>query len=226
MSESFISLKNICKSYAISQPSIDIIQDVSFEMQSGTAVSIRGSSGSGKSTLLKIIAGIVKPDGGDIEIDGFMSSSWNDDEWAKFRAESVGFVFQDFQLISCMTVLENIKFSLMLKGFMNDEELAKHWLDQVGMSHRLHNYPSTLSGGEQQRVAIARAFSNKPKLILADEPTGSVDHANRDHVMRLLDDLMRSHGPAVVLVTHDQVVADLTDKQYELVDGKLSELES
>ena len=226
MSESFISLKNIYKSYGVSQPPIKIIQGVNLQLKLGSAVSIRGSSGSGKSTLLKIMAGILKPDQGDITIEGFLSSGWDDDEWAKFRAESVGFVFQDFQLIRSMTVLENIKFSLMLKGFMNDEELARYWINEVGMSHRIDHYPDMLSGGEQQRVAIARAFANKPKLILADEPTGSVDHVNRDHVIELFEGLIKTYSPTVVIVTHDHSVAALAHKQYQLLDGLLCEFES
>ena len=223
MSDTYIKLTDICKSYYSCQVESKIFNKVNLEIMPGQAISIRGSSGSGKSTLLKMIAGIIQPDSGCISINGVSCVDWSEGQWAKFRVESIGFIFQDFQLISSMTVLENVVFTLMLKGVQNDVELAKYWLNAVGMSHRLSHYPDVLSGGEKQRVAIARAFANKPRLILADEPTGSIDNNNRDEVMMLIHQLIKSHSPSVVLVTHDLSVASIADKQYNIYDGVLCE---
>ena len=221
MNTPYMSLSNISKSFEKSQETIPILKKIDFNINRGESVAIRGSSGSGKSTLLKIMAGVEMPDGGEIFFHDMGHGPWNEMQWAKFRAESLGFIFQDFQLIETMTVKENVDVSLAIRGYHDSEELAKHWLHSVGLSHRFDHFPHQLSGGEMQRVALARAFAAKPTLILADEPTGSVDEHNRDQILMLIRKLMSDSKPALIMVTHDRAVAAIADKEYTLHNGIL-----
>ncbi len=221
MTHPYLSLKNINKSFTSSQETSSILQDINLDVGVSETIAIKGSSGCGKTTLMKIMAGLETPDNGLVTYTSMACEDWNEDDWAKFRADSVGFVFQDFKLIESMTVLENVEFSLTLRGYFNALDLAQHWLNSVGMAHRYNSYPHMLSGGEKQRVAIARAFAPEPAIILADEPTGSVDERNRDQILMLMHKMIHDIQPAMVIVTHDHVVASLAKKQYTLYNGSL-----
>ena len=159
----------------MSQENISVLRHVNMVLHKGETAAIRGASGSGKSTLLKIMAGLENSDSGEVRYEHMSSPIWHEDDWAKFRAESLGFIFQDFQLIDTMSVLENVTVALLIRGYFNSDKLAKHWLDAVGLSHRLRHYPHQLSGGEKQRVAIARALLKKCPIMLFDEATSALD---------------------------------------------------
>jgi putative ABC transport system ATP-binding protein len=180
-----------------------------------------GASGSGKSTLLAILAGLDTPTTGEVEIDGTMITALDEDARARLRAMNVGFVFQSFQLLPSLTALENVMLPLELSGEEKSEELAKQVLGRVGLGERLHHYPKHLSGGEQQRVALARAFVVRPKLLLADEPTGSLDADSGAEIIRLLFELNREYGTTLVMVTHDESLAARCGRVVRLAAGRI-----
>ena len=198
-----------------------ILRDIDLAVTRGEALSVVGASGSGKSTLLAILAGLDTPSEGRVELDGHDLFSLDEDARAELRGRTVGFVFQSFQLLPALTALENAMLPLELSGNGDAEKAAREMLSRVGLGERLHHTPRQLSGGEQQRVALARAFVARPKLLLADEPTGSLDAESGDAVIRLLFDMNRESGTTLVLVTHDESLARRCGRTVRLVAGHL-----
>lgn len=202
---------------------LTILHRIDLQVKPAESVAIVGASGSGKSTLLGLLAGLDGVSEGEIWLNGEPFSALDEDGRAAVRAESLGFVFQSFQLLSGLTALENVMLPLELKGEAEAKTEAVHWLERVGLASRLSHYPSQLSGGEQQRVAIARAFANRPKLLLADEPTGNLDSDTGAKVIELLFELNRQQQTTLILVTHDAVLAERCQRRVTMVQGCLSE---
>lgn len=198
-----------------------ILDNIRFQVKAGESVAITGPSGSGKSTLLGLLAGLDVPTEGSVLLNGEPFSALDEDSRAAKRGALCGFVFQAFHLVSDLTAIENVMLPLQLHGHTNAAQEATRWLQRVGLGQRLHHFPSQLSGGEQQRVALARAFAQKPALLFADEPTGSLDHANGQHISDLLFELNREQGTALVLVTHDPSLAARCQRQCQLDAGHL-----
>ena len=201
---------------------VTILDRINLEVQNGKSLAIVGNSGSGKTTLLTILAGLDTPTFGEVFIGNQCISSLQEDKRASIRKSSVGFVFQSFQLIPELTAVENIALPLEISGASKSEslELANNWINKVGLQNRSNHYPKTLSGGEQQRVALARAFITSPKLLFADEPTGSLDNENADLITELLFKLNRELSCTLILVTHDMNLAMKCDHQLSLKSGK------
>ena len=200
---------------------LTLLEDINFTLSDGESLAITGPSGSGKTTLLGLLAGLDTPTQGEIRLNGSAFSSLSEDQRASHRGATCAFVFQEFHLVADMSVLENVMLPLELAGRAKPAAIAKDWLERVGLSHRLRHFPATLSGGEQQRVALARAFAVQPRLLFADEPTGSLDHANGKRVIDLLFELNQSSGAALVLVTHDPQLASRCKHHIELQEGKI-----
>ena len=198
-----------------------ILREIDLAVTPGEAVAVVGASGSGKSTLLAILAGLDTPTAGEVHIDGRDLFALDEDQRAELRGRSVGFVFQSFQLLPALTALENVMLPLELSQHAQAEELSVEMLRRVGLGERLHHYPKHLSGGEQQRVALARAFVVRPKLLLADEPTGSLDVESGAAVIRLLFEMNREYGTTLVLVTHDEQLASRCQRSVRLVAGRI-----
>lgn len=203
---------------------LEILRDIHFSVEAGQTVALVGASGSGKSTLLSLLAGLDIPSQGQIEINGTSLFELSEDDRAAFRARHMAFVFQSFQLLGSLTALENVMLPLELAGASRIKEQATALLQRVGLGERLSHYPKVLSGGEQQRVALARAFVMKPALLLADEPTGSLDHATGKAVMQLMLDLNRDLGTTLILVTHDEGISNLCQRRLRMHEGQLSEV--
>jgi putative ABC transport system ATP-binding protein len=201
-----------------------ILHDLSFQIEQGESVAIIGASGSGKSTLLSLLAGLDLPSTGQIELMGQSLNLLDEDGRARLRGQFVGFVFQSFQLLPHLTALENVMLPLEMAGVGQAEARlsAQQWLEKVGLSLRANHFPKTLSGGEQQRVALARAFINKPAILFADEPTGSLDEASGNRVIELLFELNRENSSTLVLVTHDPALAARCGRQLSLHGGRLA----
>lgn len=199
---------------------LTILDNINFTVARGESIAITGASGSGKSTLLGLLAGLDTPTQGQVKLLGQSLFDLDEDGRAALRAKSLGFVFQSFQLLPNLTALENVMLPLELAG-RPAQTLAIEMLEQVGLSQRLHHYPSTLSGGEQQRVSLARAFVQRPALLFADEPTGSLDHATGARIIEMLFSLYASLGTTLVLVTHDPQLAARCDRQLVLQGGRL-----
>ncbi|MEZ5308446.1 MAG: ABC transporter ATP-binding protein [Pyrinomonadaceae bacterium] len=216
-----IELKNITKIVKSGSEDLTILDGLSFTVPKGEFVSITGASGSGKSTLLGLIAGLDAPTSGDIIINDKYINKMSEDELADTRSLSIGFVFQSFHLIPSLTALENIMIPLEIAGDSNARYRAEELLSDVDLSDRGHHYPSELSGGEQQRVAIARAFSNRPEILLADEPTGNLDSKNGSHIFDLMTELHSKSKVTLILVTHDQSLAEKAERRIVLSDGRL-----
>lgn len=202
---------------------LDILQGVSFSVGASESVAIVGASGSGKSTLLGLLAGLDVPSEGSVEIQGVDIFRLDEDARAALRGESVGFVFQSFQLLPALTALENVMLPLELAGVGDARPVAEQWLGRVGLASRMHHYPKHLSGGEQQRVALARAFSANPKLLLADEPTGNLDAATGAAIIELIFSLNREVGTTLLLVTHDEALARRCQRMMRMQAGTLHE---
>jgi putative ABC transport system ATP-binding protein len=220
MSSIAIEAKSLTKTVQDSQGSIAILDDVSLSVRQGESLAILGASGSGKSTLLGLLAGLDTPSSGEVWWFGERIDQLPEDARASRRNGTLGFVFQSFQLLSHLNALENVMLPLELLGEPSASARAAQMLEHVGMSARATHFPKTLSGGEQQRVALARAFVTKPKLIFADEPTGSLDAANGEKIARLLFDLRAEHGTTVVLVTHALELAQRCDHVLKLLAGR------
>ncbi|MBV6443647.1 MAG: Lipoprotein-releasing system ATP-binding protein LolD [Saprospiraceae bacterium] len=201
--------------------SLTVLDNVSFELAAGDTFAIVGPSGSGKTTLLGLCAGLDRATSGSISLNNIQLDDLSEDERAEVRNRYVGFVFQNFQLIPTLTALENVMVPLELRGDPDAETTARHWLEKVGLGSRLDHYPAQLSGGEQQRVCIARAFSNSPKILFADEPTGNLDADNAAGIVDLIFDLNRTAGTTLVLVTHDLELAKRTKRILKLKGGKI-----
>jgi putative ABC transport system ATP-binding protein len=195
---------------------------VSFEVDAGEWIAIMGPSGSGKTTLINILGGLDHPSAGRVVIDGLEIGSLGERELSRYRAEKIGFVFQQFHLVPYLTALENVMLAQYFHS-ITDEKEAEESLRRVGLADRLDHVPAQLSGGEQQRVAIARALINNPKLILADEPTGNLDEVNEAAVLNLLRDLNEA-GHTILVVTHSQAIGSLADRRIELEHGRLARI--
>ncbi len=216
-----IEAKHIKKQVKTEEQTLTILEDVSLFVQAQQTVAILGASGCGKSTFLAILAGLDNPTKGEVYLDQVLLNELSQDQKALLRAKLLGFIFQDFQLIASFTALENVMLPLELVGNKAAKEQASYWLEQVGLSHRLKHYPKQLSGGEQQRVAIARSFINQPKILLADEPTGNLDQATGHKMIELLFELNQTQATTLVLVTHDQALAQQCQQRYRLEHGTL-----
>src|SRR5690554_2307356 len=200
---------------------LTLLDAININVQAGESVAITGPSGSGKSTLLSLLAGLDVPSRGEILLQQQPFSSLDEDQRAARRGALCGFVFQSFHLVQDLTALENVMLPLELAGRQGARKQAREWLERVGLGARTGHFPSQLSGGEQQRVALARAFVMAPQLLFADEPTGSLDHANGERIANLLFDMNRAAGTALVLVTHDPALAARCDRQLQLEAGRL-----
>ncbi len=200
---------------------LTILHDIDFALKARESAAIVGASGSGKSTLLSIVAGLDTPTSGTVLLDGEDLFMLDEDQRAALRAQKVGFVFQSFQLLANLTALENVMLPLELQGRSDARTHATEMLRRVGLGERLRHYPKVLSGGEQQRVALARAFVVRPALLLADEPTGSLDFATGETVMALMFEMNREAGTTLVLVTHDTAIASRCDRQLHIEAGRL-----
>jgi putative ABC transport system ATP-binding protein len=221
MSDCIISVSHVYKSVTDSSGTLDILRDIDFEVERGETVAIVGASGSGKSTLLSIMAGLDTPSAGSVHLAGQDLFAGSEDHRAQLRAQYMGFVFQSFQLLASLTALENVMLPLELAGRRDARAQASRMLARVGLSERLSHLPRVLSGGEQQRVALARAFVVQPTLLLADEPTGSLDFANGQAIMQLMFELNQEQGTTLVLVTHDTAVAQRCSRRLTIEAGRL-----
>ncbi len=218
-----IETTNLVKSVDTSEGLLTILKGISLSIAEGEAVAIVGASGSGKSTLLGLMAGLDGATSGDVKLDGYNLSDMDEEQRAILRKQLVGFVFQSFQLLPSLTALENVMLPIELKGDPHAREKARQLLGRVGLSERWHHYPNQLSGGEQQRVAIARAFATQASILFADEPTGNLDTATGAKVIDLLFDLNREYSITLVLVTHDERLAQRCDRVIKLVAGEIAE---
>ncbi len=216
-----IHTRELTKTVPTSEGPLTILHDVTIDIEEGQAVAIVGASGSGKSTLLGLMAGLDSPTSGDVVLDEHSLASLDEEERAVLRGQLVGFVFQSFQLLPSLTALENVMLPIELKGDREAAVKAKNLLSRVGLEERWHHYPNQLSGGEQQRVAIARAFASEARILFADEPTGNLDTATGARVIDLLFDLNKEYSTTLVLVTHDDRLAERCDRQIVLAGGEI-----
>jgi putative ABC transport system ATP-binding protein len=223
MSQVVLQAENLTKIYRSAAKDLTVLDNISFSVDQGNSISIIGPSGSGKTTLLGLCAGLDTPSSGTISLMGFKLNVMSEDDRAYIRNQFVGFVFQNFQLLSTLTALENVMVPLELRGEKNVMPKAKELLSRVGLADRVHHYPSQLSGGEQQRVAMARAFITDPKIMFADEPTGNLDEENADHIKELLFGMNKELGTTLVLVTHNLELAQRTQRILKMRGGKLAE---
>lgn len=224
-----ITVKNVSHAFEVGKRGqnhkIQVLEDVSLSVNKGEIVTIVGRSGSGKSTLLNIISGFLKPSQGEVWVAGVKVSDLDESKFADFRLEQLGFIFQNFQLIPSMTAFQNVELPLVLKG-MNERE--RKWktdetLERVGLLEYKNHYPSELSGGQQQRVSIARALAVNPPLILADEPTGSLDSETEEELLDFLKELNKISGITFLIITHDDKVAEIGHRMIQIADGKVLE---
>ncbi|MEN9435404.1 MAG: hypothetical protein RIR09_59 [Pseudomonadota bacterium] len=222
MTDSIISVEHVCKSVTDSTGTLEILRDIDFALKPQETAAIVGASGSGKSTLLSIIAGLDTPSSGTVRLGGVDLFSMDEDARAAVRARQVGFVFQSFQLLGNLTAQENVMLPLELAARKDARKAATEMLERVGLSTRLGAYPKVLSGGEQQRVALARAFVVRPAVLLADEPTGSLDFATGEKIMELMFALNREQGTTLVLVTHDRAIADRCQRRITIEAGRVA----
>ena len=216
-----LQAENLTKTYRSADKSLTVLDQVSFDVHQGNSMAIIGPSGSGKTTLLGLCAGLDTPSSGTISLMGFKLNAMSEDDRAFLRNQYVGFVFQNFQLLSTLTALENVMVPLELRGEKNIARKAKELLDRVGLGSRFEHYPTQLSGGEQQRVAMARAFITDPKILFADEPTGNLDEENATHITELLFGMNKEQGTTLVLVTHNLELAQRTQRILRMKGGKL-----
>ena len=219
-----IETNNITKVVETTEGQLQILQPISFNVKAGESVAIVGASGSGKSTLLSLLAGLDEVSEGNISLDGKALKGMGEEQRAQLRGEKVGFIFQSFMLVQSLTALENVMLPAEIAGMHDAREKAHEILEKVGLGHRGTHYPNQLSGGEQQRVAIARAFITKPKILFADEPTGNLDAANGTKVENLLFDLNKDSKTTLILVTHDNELADRCQRQLHMHAGELTEV--
>src|SRR5260221_4659982 len=221
MADIVLLAEQLTKTYSSADKKLTVLDQVSFQAEQGTSLSIIGPSGSGKTTLLGLCAGLDVPTSGSISLMGFKLNAMSEDDRAYVRNQFVGFVFQNFQLLSTLTALENVMVPLELRGEKNISKKAKELLSRVGLADRLHHYPSQLSGGEQQRVAIARAFIVAPRILFADEPTGNLDEENAQQVRELLFEMKRQEKTTLILVTHNLELAQKTERILQMKGGRL-----
>ncbi len=217
-----LHVQDLCKFYRSGSKDLTVLQDVSFSIPQSSTCAIVGPSGSGKTTLLGLCAGLDHPSSGSVVLNGTSMDRLDEDDRAVLRNQFVGFVFQNFQLVPTLTALENVMVPLELRGESGADTQAQAWLERVGLGDRMDHYPVQLSGGEQQRVALARAFINTPKILFADEPTGNLDDENSSKIVELLFELNEEFGTALVLVTHNLELAQLTQRIIRLRSGKIT----
>ena len=218
-----LKLSNVNLNYTIDNKSINILKNISFDVDYKETISVVGESGSGKTSLIMLIGGLEKVSSGNIFFRDSDLSKMNEDEISEIRRKNIGIVFQSFYLIPNYTALENVSLSLEINKFDNPTVKAKEILDRFGLSNRFNNFPSQLSGGEQQRVAIARSVAMKPEIILADEPTGNLDSENTHKISNLLFNYIEDENASLIMVTHDNNLANLTKRKITIKDGVISE---
>ena len=218
----YIEMKHCFKRYQSGESEIIANNDLSFEIEKGELVIILGASGAGKSTVLNILGGMDTSDEGDILIDGQNIATYNKQELTYYRRDDVGFVFQFYNLVPNLTAKENVELA---SEIVKDAQDAEEALESVGLAHRMNNFPSQLSGGEQQRVSIARAIAKKPKLLLCDEPTGALDYQTGKQVLQILQDMSRRDNATVIIVTHNQALAPIADRVIHMHDAKIKSIE-
>ncbi|GGK69715.1 ABC transporter ATP-binding protein [Rufibacter glacialis] len=216
-----LHIQDLTKTYQSTGHTLTVLDSINFSVEEGSTLAIIGPSGSGKTTLLGLCAGLDRSSAGLVELNGIRLDNLNEDARAQVRNQHVGFIFQNFQLLPTLTALENVMVPMELRGAKNIKPQAMDLLDKVGLADRAHHYPTQLSGGEQQRVSLARAFSNKPKILFADEPTGNLDAETSEKVVKLIFDLNREAGTTLVLVTHDAELAAKTQRILRMKGGKL-----
>lgn len=221
MSDIVLQAENLTKIYRAADRALTVLDSVSFSARQGDSLAIIGPSGSGKTTLLGLCAGLDVPTSGTISLMNFKLNAMSEDDRAYLRNQYVGFVFQNFQLLSTLTALENVMVPLELRGERHVATKAQTLLERVGLRDRVHHYPSQLSGGEQQRVAMARAFITDPKILFADEPTGNLDEENAHHITELLFGMNKEQGTTLVLVTHNLELAQKTQRVIRMRGGRL-----
>ena len=220
---SILTLEGVRLSLASEAGLVHILKDISLTLPASQTVSIMGPSGSGKTTLLMVLGGLERPTSGSVTVAGRDLGGLDEDGLAEFRRDNIGIVFQNFHLIPTMTALENVAVPLEFAGNKDAFKIAEDALRAVGLGHRLTHYPGQLSGGEQQRVAVARAFAPKPRLVLADEPTGNLDADTGKTVMEMMFNMTRANNATLVLVTHDATLADKCDRTLHIKDGKIQD---
>jgi putative ABC transport system ATP-binding protein len=221
MTNSILSVEHLSKVFKSGDHIINVLSDVSFAIEAGSTCAIVGPSGSGKTTLIAICAGLERPSEGSVALDGTALHSASEEDLARMRNQSVGFIFQNFQLLPSLTALENVMVPAEIRGENHARSRAGDLLKQVGLDGRLDHYPVQLSGGEQQRVAIARAFMNRPKILFADEPTGNLDAETAGEIIKLIFDLNATRGTTLLLVTHDRELSQQATRTIRLRGGKL-----
>ena len=218
-----LNIQNVSKQYQSAGRTLTVLDNIHFEVESGSTMAIVGPSGSGKTTLLGLAAGLDRSSSGSVELNGISLDKLDEDQRAAVRNKYVGFIFQNFQLLPTLTALENVMVPLELRGEKNIRPRAMDLLDKVGLAERGHHYPSQLSGGEQQRVSLARAFSNQPRILFADEPTGNLDAETSEKIIDLIFNLNKEAGTTLVLVTHDPELAGRTGRIVRLKGGRVVE---
>lgn len=216
--------ENLCKYYGSGENEVRAVQNANIDIQKGEFVAIVGKSGSGKSTLLHMLGGLDTPTSGKVFIRGKDIFSYKEDALAVFRRRKIGFIFQSFNLVSSINVWENIVLPIGLDGRKSDEAFVMDIVKTLGLEKKLHNLPNTLSGGQQQRVAIARALASRPDILFADEPTGNLDSRTSDEVIALLKMSVEKYGQTLVMITHDEDIAQIADRILVIEDGKVEEL--
>ncbi|MDI6401649.1 ABC transporter ATP-binding protein [Balneolaceae bacterium ANBcel3] len=218
-----LNAEHIHKTYSGKAEPVQVLRGVNLILEENSYSVITGSSGSGKSTLLHVLGGLDRPDEGSVRFKGRLLTELNDEDLAAFRNKSIGFIFQFHHLLPEFTALENVFMPALIAGKRMKEiqERASYLLEEIGLKDRMDHRPAELSGGEQQRVAVARALMNEPELILADEPTGNLDEKNSENLIRILLELKEKEKTAIVLITHDQQIAETTRNRYRLVNGTL-----
>lgn len=219
--ESILNVEHISKTYQSAGRTLSVLEDINFAVPAGSTISIVGPSGSGKTTLLGLCAGLDRATSGSVTLENIRLNNLTEDQRAQVRNQYVGFIFQNFQLLPTLTALENVMVPMELRGAKNIRSHALALLDKVGLANRGHHYPAQLSGGEQQRVSLARAFSNKPRILFADEPTGNLDAETSEKVVKLIFDLNQEAGTTLVLVTHDMELAAKTGRIIRIKGGRL-----
>jgi putative ABC transport system ATP-binding protein len=221
MEENILSVQNLGKVYRGGGRELTVLEKINFSVEAGSTISIVGPSGSGKTTLLGLCAGLDQSSTGTVELNHIKLDKLGEDERALVRNRFVGFIFQNFQLLLTLTALENVMVPMELRGEKNAKERSVELLEKVGLGARLHHYPAQLSGGEQQRVSLARAFSNRPKILFADEPTGNLDAETSEIVIELLFNLNKAAGTTLVIVTHNTDLAAATQRTIKLKGGHI-----
>ncbi|WCT14629.1 ABC transporter ATP-binding protein [Mucilaginibacter jinjuensis] len=219
--ENILHIADLSKRYQSAGRTLTVLDHINFSVTAGSTNAIVGPSGSGKTTLLGLCAGLDRSSSGIVELNGINLGNLSEDKRAQVRNQYVGFIFQNFQLLPTLTALENVMVPLELRGERNIKARALDLLDKVGLAERSHHYPTQLSGGEQQRVSLARAFSNQPKILFADEPTGNLDAETSEKVIKLIFDLNKEAGTTLVVVTHDLELAAKTQRIIRIKGGKL-----